>query len=63
MRRELTPLESIGMQALDAQVRAAQQAVSEALKSLGFTGERPVRNEGNVLTDEEPDAKPNSTDN
>ncbi len=62
MRRELTPLEAIGMQTLDAQLRAAEQAMSDALKGLGFTGERPVRNDGNVLTDEEPDAQPSSPD-
>ena len=61
MKRELNNLERIGFQALLDQASLAQQQVNAAVSEFGFDPNR-VRFDGSVLTDEEPDAQPNSTD-
>lgn len=62
MKRELNNLERIGFQALLDQASLAQQQVNAAVRELGFDPSS-ARFDGSVLTDEEPDAQPNSTDN
>lgn len=62
MRRSLSKLEVAGLATLQKAVNDAQAALSEAVQSLGFQGGQLHMVDGNVLTDEDPDAQPSSTD-